>query len=192
MGSPQKRNQTTFRKGHKRSPESIQKQRETLRTKYASGELQAPRTPWTEERRENHRLTKRRRALGHTRLQRIRNKVYRQVMTMNGYRYEHRVVMEAELGRALLTSEHVHHINHDTLDNRRLNLRLCTVAENQQNRISPRSDSRCSSRGVSQDARTGKFRARVQVNGKRSWLGEYDSESEAAAVVARFWAEAAA
>lgn len=38
--------------------------------------------------------------------------------------YEHRVVMEAMLGRELLSSEHVHHINHRSTDNRPENLRL--------------------------------------------------------------------
>lgn len=37
---------------------------------------------------------------------------------------EHRYVMEQQLGRRLLTTEHVHHINHDRLDNRLENLEL--------------------------------------------------------------------
>ncbi len=35
---------------------------------------------------------------------------------------EHRWLMEQELGRTLLPTEHVHHINHDPLDNRLENL----------------------------------------------------------------------
>jgi hypothetical protein len=43
--------------------------------------------------------------------------------------YEHRVVMERELGRDLLTSEHVHHINHVRTDNRPVNLQVTTKRE---------------------------------------------------------------
>lgn len=38
--------------------------------------------------------------------------------------YEHRLVMERELGRQLATDEVVHHLNHDSLDNRPANLEV--------------------------------------------------------------------
>lgn len=55
---------------------------------------------------------------------------YRYVLV--GYRHyepEHRVLMERSLGRRLRPDEHVHHRNHDILDNRLSNLTVLTRSE---------------------------------------------------------------
>jgi Zn finger protein HypA/HybF involved in hydrogenase expression len=54
---------------------------------------------------------------------------YRQIKVKGRRILEHRYVMEVALGRPLLRSEQVHHINHDRLDNRLDNLELVTVRE---------------------------------------------------------------
>ena len=87
----------------------------------------------------------------------------------------HRLLMNAG-GRQL-----VDHANHDCLDNRRSNLRLCTKAGNMAN---SRKFKGTSSRykGVSWDKPCGKWRAQIQSGGKQRYLGIFDDAREAASV----------
>lgn len=70
----------------------------------------------------------------------------------------------------------VDHINGDTLDNRKSNLRICTAGQNQCN-SKPKSQGY---KGVSFDKSKNKWIARIQANKKLKRLGVFDSEVEAA------------
>lgn len=81
----------------------------------------------------------------------------------------HRVVMGLQHG----DRRHVDHVNHNTLDNRKANLRVVSCAQNQHNnRI--RRDNSTGRRGVSWHRRFGKYHARIVINGKAIHLGWFD------------------
>jgi len=71
------------------------------------------------------------------------------------------------------------HINHNTLDNRQSNIRICT---NQQNSFNRKSISNTSSKfkGVSWYERCKKWQAHIQMDRKRKHLGLFRSEKKAA------------
>ena len=72
----------------------------------------------------------------------------------------------------------VDHINGDGLDNRKANLRMATSQENNRNRTkAPRGSS--TFKGVSM-RESGRWSARITVNGNGIYLGTFDSEKDAA------------
>lgn len=76
----------------------------------------------------------------------------------------------------------VDHVNGDTLDNRRQNLRLATQVQNQQNIRGPRVFNRSTGvLNVSLDS-GGLYQVRIQNNGKTLRLGRFQSIAEAAIV----------
>ena len=87
--------------------------------------------------------------------------------------YMHRQIMSCPQGLD------IDHKNHDTLNNQRLNLRVCTRNQNCQNRDKREN---CASiyKGVSRNNRTEKWNARIILNGKKKHLGYFDNEIEAA------------
>lgn len=90
----------------------------------------------------------------------------------------HRVIMERILGRSLQDGECVDHINGDGLDNRRENLRLASILQNNWNmRKSTRNTS--GYKGVSYDKTRNKYRATIAVNGKTKDLGRFDTAEAA-------------
>lgn len=70
-------------------------------------------------------------------------------------------------------SVRVDHINGDTLDNRKSNLRLCSHAENMRNRITPKNN-KLGIKGVYYDCDRNKFKAQIKFNGKNIALGYYN------------------
>lgn len=90
-----------------------------------------------------------------------------------GTLHMHRVIMDAP------DNMRVDHINHNGLDNRRANLRLCTNAENSRNTTSAKG-SLSKYLGVSWDSGSGKWRAHIRIKGGRLALGRFFDEAEAA------------
>lgn len=85
----------------------------------------------------------------------------------------HRFIMDAD------PSHFVDHINGQTLDNRKSNLRLCTKAQNMWNRKINKTNS-TGYKGVKKDNRTNKFVASIREGSNRIHLGTFSTAKEAA------------
>lgn len=81
----------------------------------------------------------------------------------------------------------VDHINGNTLDNRKENLRILSSGQNSQNRKGSRKGSYSGIRGVSYRSETNKWRVRLMVNNKSITIGNYETleEAEQASIQAR-------
>jgi hypothetical protein len=87
--------------------------------------------------------------------------------------YMHREIVGAKPG------QQVDHINGDALDNRRGNLRICTISQNNQNRYANTGAS-SQYKGVCWDKGADKWRATITAGGRRKYLGTFEDEREAA------------
>lgn len=83
----------------------------------------------------------------------------------------HRIIIGAKRG------EYVDHIDHNTLNNCRSNLRICKAYQNQGNQVL-RKDSKTGYKGVKK-ARNG-FTANITVFGRHKYIGYYATAQEAA------------
>lgn len=81
-------------------------------------------------------------------------------------------------------TDEVDHINRDRADNRWSNLRAATRAENMQNKSVYRNKRTSQIPGVSWYARSKRWKAQIQISGKKFGLGYFESEQEAAAAYA--------
>jgi hypothetical protein len=73
------------------------------------------------------------------------------------------------------------HINHNTLDNQKHNLRPCTDSQNHGNQLPPLNGS-SQYKGLCWVERLGKWQVQIRVAGKRTYLGVFVDEEEAAQV----------
>lgn len=90
----------------------------------------------------------------------------------------HRVVLSRILNRELDPTEYVDHINRQTLDNRRENLRLVTPFQNSINRdVSKRT--KTGFKGVTKKGN--RYIAYIGIDSKRRYLGAFESPELAAA-----------
>ena len=94
----------------------------------------------------------------------------------------HRLITGAPKGM------HVDHINKATLDNRRANLRVCTNSENLRNR-GKQADNTSGFKGVVWHKASGKWHARIGLNGKLKHIGYFDNILDAAAAYDKAAAE---
>jgi hypothetical protein len=87
----------------------------------------------------------------------------------------HRMILKPEKG------DKVDHINHNCLDNRRKNLRICTHQQNIMNQL-PQKGRSSKYKGVvlMKNYKIKKWRSCIKYNGKACNLGYYKTEKEAA------------
>ena len=100
----------------------------------------------------------------------------RGIETKNGPRNLrlHRIIAGAKPGQI------VDHVNRNSLDNRRINLRICSHAENGRNRTGPQSNSTSGYRGITWNKQVKKWMARIGFNNSRIYLGIFKSLDDAA------------
>ena len=102
--------------------------------------------------------------------------------TKDGYAYYfakkitvHRLVTNCPKGLE------VDHINHDTLDNRKSNLRICTHQQNMMNQNIRRRNKELI-KGVYYDAKQKRYIASIMTNGRKHYLGSFIDKDDAIAV----------
>ena len=75
---------------------------------------------------------------------------------------------------------YIDHINHNTLDNRKTNLRFATPAQNTRNARYPKKNTSSKYRGVWFNKQTKKWRSQISINRKRKQIGYFKNEIDAA------------
>jgi hypothetical protein len=92
----------------------------------------------------------------------------------------HRVILERMLGIVLTKNDITDHINHDGLDNRRVNLRCVNCKQNTQYRTKSRLNKSSIYKGVSWHKRDLCWQGTIRIDGNKKSLGYFDKELDAA------------
>ena len=94
------------------------------------------------------------------------------------YIYMHRIILPPPIGMQ------IDHINHNGLDNRRCNLRICTMSQNIANsRL--RSDNTSKHKGIYWNKNVSKWQVAITFLGKEIYLGIFDDIDEASQAYAK-------
>jgi hypothetical protein len=109
--------------------------------------------------------------LGNWQITKNRDKFYAQKRINKKIVYLHKFIMKCDNG-------YVDHINHNTLDNQKSNLRITSNANNLRNGTL-RKNNKTGVNGVHYDAIRKKYVARIKVNYKTISLGRYNTIEEA-------------
>lgn len=102
-------------------------------------------------------------------------------VSSSSYAMTHRNNLLLSMQRILMKpskSKCVDHINHNTLDNRKVNLRVCSLSQNHWNTLKHKTN-KTGYKGVSLYKRNGKYEARIRIFGKKLWLGYFDLKKDA-------------
>lgn len=103
----------------------------------------------------------------------IATKADKRINGKQRHTYMHRLIMNAPTGLD------IDHINHDGLDNRKCNLRLCTKKENRMN--IKKKESRWGYKGIDfRDSNKNKWIAQIKFNKKSIYIGCYPDKISAA------------
>ncbi len=94
------------------------------------------------------------------------------------YIYLHRVILSRILNRSINNHEQADHENNNKLDNRRSNIRLASVAENNRN-IGISKNNTSGYKGVSWNKQHQRYEAYIWFNRKKRRLGLFDDPKEA-------------
>lgn len=97
-----------------------------------------------------------------------------QYLSKGRYVYMHQEILKVPEGMV------ADHINHDGMDNRRANLRAATRAQNLRNRKKFAKSGTSKYKGVSLKKDNGKWSARIAIDNKTIFLGNFDNEIDAA------------